>query len=239
MKPIFATCLLTLVLYGCGESDTASTSGASAPASVAEDAATKAQAAFDDAVSKGNWSLAKAQADVLMAQYPGTQAAMAVEAKYADVKAKADIDREAKRTAALWTYQSEPKQGGAQLSASIYAKDNLDTDGTGPQPVRLIFRDHPDWGRSSYLVLQAGDFDCYGGCNVQVKVDDQPAKAMEASRPKTDEAIAMFIEDEKALWRIAKDAKVIAVEFPAKGQGKKTAVFEVAGLDESKLPAWN
>ncbi len=238
MKPILAACLLTFALSGCGQSDPASASGEPAASSAAEDAANKAQAAFDDAVTKGNWSLAKAQADVLMAQYPGTRAAMAVEAKYADVKAKADTDRETKRTAALWTYQSEPKQGGAQLSASIYAKDNLDTDGAGPKPVRLIFRDHPDWGRSSYLVLQAGDFDCYGGCNVQVKVDDQPAKPMAASRPKTDEAIAMFIEDEKALWRIAKGAKVIAVEFPVKEQEKKTAVFEVAGLDATRLPAW-
>jgi hypothetical protein len=62
---------------------------------------------------------------------------------------------------------------------------------------------------------------------------------MAASRPKTDEAIAMFIEDERALWRLAKDAKVLAVEFPVKAGGTRTAVFEVGGLDPSKLPKWN
>jgi hypothetical protein len=88
-------------------------------------------------------------------------------------------------------------------------------------------------------VLQAGDFNCYAGCKVKVTVDDAAPKAMAASRPKTDEAIAMFIEDERALWRLARDAKVIRIEFPVKPKGTRTAVFEVGGLDQAKLPAWN
>ncbi|MEO6264546.1 MAG: hypothetical protein ABIO58_06275, partial [Luteimonas sp.] len=59
------------------------------------------------------------------------------------------------------------------------------------------------------------------------------------SRPKTDEAIAMFIEDERALWRMTKEAKVIAIQFPVKGGGTRTAAFEVGGLDRNRLPRWN
>ncbi|HEV8694104.1 MAG TPA: hypothetical protein VGQ93_07970, partial [Lysobacter sp.] len=92
--------------------------------------------------------------------------------------------------------------------------------------------------RSSYLVLENGDFDCYGGCKVQVMLDDQKPKAMAASRPKTDEAIAMFIEDERALWRMTRDVKTMTIEFPVKAGGKRTAVFEVGGLDHGKLPKW-
>jgi len=238
MKPVLAACLFLATLSGCQRSDEADPSGSAVP-NAAEDAAGTAQAAFDDAVAKENWQLAKAQADVLMAQYPGTRAAQAIEARYGEVKGKAEALRETARTAALWLYQTQPVKGGQQLSASIQSKEGVDTDGSGAKPVKLIFRDHPDWGRSSYLVLQGGDFDCYGGCRVQVKVDDQPAKAMAASRPKTDEAIAMFIEDEQALWRMTKDAKAISVEFPAKGQGKKTAMFEVAGLDRNRMPGWD
>ena len=238
MKPVLAACLVLATLGGCQRSDEPAAPGSAVP-SAAEDAAGKAQAAFDDAVAKENWPLAKAQADVLMAQYPGTRAAQAVEARYVEVKQKAEALREQTRTAALWLYQTQPVKGGQQLSASIQSKEGVDSDGSGAKPVKLIFRDHPDWGRSSYLVLQGGDFDCYGGCRVQVKVDEQPAKAMAASRPKTDEAIAMFIEDEKALWRMTEGAKAISVEFPVKGQGSKTAVFEVGGLDRTKLPGWN
>ena len=56
-------------------------------------------------------------------------------------------------------------------------------------------------------MLEKGDFDCYSGCKVQVRADDGAPKPMAASRPKTDEAIAMFIEDERALWRTARDAQ--------------------------------
>ena len=115
----------------------------------------------------------------------------------------------------------------------------VDTDGSGPRPVQLIFRQRPDWGRSSYLVLEKGDFDCYGGCKVKLKVDDAEPRRVDASRPKTDEAIAMFIEDEKMLWKTVKSAKVIAIEFPVKAGGTRTAVFEVGGLDPSKMPEWN
>lgn len=238
MKPVLAACLALAILSSCQRGEDAQATGSAVP-DAAEDAAAKAQAAFDDAVAKENWQLAKAQADVLMAQYPGTRAAQAVEARYADVKAKAEALRETARTAALWLYQAQPVKGGQQLSASIQSKEGVDTDGSGAKPVKLIFRDHPDWGRSSYLVLAGGDFDCYGGCKVKVTVDDAPAKAMDASRPKTDEAIAMFIEDEKALWRMTRGAKVIAIEFPVKGQGTKTAVFETAGLDGARMRGWD
>ena len=195
--------------------------------------------AFDDAYGQQNWELARAHGDVLQAKFPASAAFGGIEERYVEVKEKAVQAREQRRTAALWTYQAQPVKGGEQLSASIYAKDYVDTDGSGAKPVQLIFRDHPDWGRSSYLVLQAGDFKCYGGCKVKLKVDDAAPKPVDASRPKTDEAIAMFIEDEKMLWKTVKGAKVIAIEFPVKAGGTRTAVFEVAGLDSSKLPKWN
>ena len=62
---------------------------------------------------------------------------------------------------------------------------------------------------------------------------------MAASRPDTDEAIAMFIEDEAALWKLAGQATTLSVEFPVKAGGTRTAVFEVGGLEPSKLPDWN
>jgi hypothetical protein len=231
---LFATALLPVA---CKRTDPQAAVAAHQAAS--EQAAGEAEKAFDAAVAQQNWALAKAQGEVLLAQYPGTAAAQRVRPQLDAVKAKSEGAREQSRTAALWSYNAEPVKGGTQLSASIYAKDDVDVDGSGAKPVRLIFRDHPSWGKSSYLVLQAGDFNCYAGCKVKVTVDDAAPKAMAASRPKTDEAIAMFIEDERALWRLTRDAKVITIEFPVKPAGTRTAVFEVGGLDRAKLPAWN
>ena len=231
---------LALLLPACARHDPqAEAAAAAAQAGAREDAARQAAAAFDAAVAQQNWALAKAQGDVLLAQYPDSQAAQRVRPQLEQVKAKAEAARELSRTAALWSYNREPVKGGTQRSASLYAKDDVDVDGSGAKPVRLIFRDHPSWGRSAYLVLQSGDFNCYGGCRVKVKIDDAPAKSMAASRPKTDEAIAMFINDEMALWRMTAGAKRISVEFPVRAGGTRTATFEIAGLDRSKMPGWN
>ena len=106
----------------------------------------------------------------------------------------------------------------------------------GPKPVQLVFRDHPQWKQHAYLVLQAGDFRCPGGCRVQVSVDGGKPRAMAAWRPDTDEAIAMFITDHAALWKLARQAQAISIEFPVKAGGTRTVVFETGGVDASQMP---
>jgi hypothetical protein len=206
-------------------------------AAAREQAAEQAARQFEAAVAEGNWALARAQGDVLLADYPGTAAAERIAAQHAEARAKAAQEAEDYRLASLWSYQHIQVEGGQQRSASIAAKDPVDVDGSGGKPVQLIFREHPEWGRSSYLVLKAGDFDCYGGCRVQVTVDGEPRR-MAASRPRTDDAIAMFIEDERALWRLVRDAQLLEIEFPVAAGGVRTATFEVGGLDAAKMPGW-
>ena len=229
--------LLCIVLAACEGQDPQA--NAAAQAAAREQAAVEAARGFDAAVSAEEWELARAHGDVLLADFPGTAAAERVAPQHAEIVAKADAARDARRLEGLWSYQSLPVGGGDQRSASIRARDDIDVDGSGPGPVQLIFRDHPDWGRSSYLVLKAGDFDCRGGCDVQVAVDDAAPRAMDASRPDTDEAIAMFIEDEAALWALSREADVIAIEFPVVAGGTRTAVFEVGGLQGGRMPDWD
>src|SRR5690606_28513242 len=115
-------------------------------------------------------------------------------------------------------------------------KEEVDLGDGSRGRVQLVFRDHPEWGRSSYLVLQGGDFDCYGSCRVPVTVDDQAPRRMSAYRPDTDEAIATLSNDDAALWRTAQAAKSLAIESPVKAGGTRTATFEAAGLDPSRMP---
>jgi hypothetical protein len=234
-----AMALALLLAVACQDRAAQAEAQAAAQAAAAERAAGEAATAFDAAVAAGNWQLAKAQGDVLLAQYPDSEAAVRIRPQHAEAKAKADAAREEMRVAALWAYNVETVKGGQQLSAAIFAREDVDTDGSGARPVRLIFRDHPDWGESSYLVLQAGDFDCYGSCRVKVTVDDAAPRSMAANRPKTDEAIAMFIDDERTLWRLTRDARRLAIEFPVKAGGTRSVVFEVGGLDRAKLPGWD
>lgn len=167
-------------------------------------------------------------------------AAKAAEAA-ADAKAREETRAklEAQRVAALWRYQEATVGGGAQVTAAIYATDDVDVDGQGPKRVQLVFRDHVKWGRSGYLVLQAGDFACRPRCTVQVTADDGPPQTLAAWRPDTDEAIALFIRDTKALWRMTGDASRLRVTFPVAAGGTREASFEVVSLDESKMPGWS
>ncbi len=239
MAPLLAAALLaTVMATACRDRAADAAAQQAAQAAASEQAAKENADGFDAAVARDDWRMAKAQADVLFARHPDTAAAERIRPQYDAVKDKADAAREAQRTAALWSYDAVSAGRGTQRSASIYSRDAVDSDGRGAKPVRLIFRDHPEWGKSSYLVLQAGDFACYGGCQVDVALDAAAPKPMAALRPKTDEAIAMFINDERALWRMTKDAKTLSVVFPVKAGGTRTAVFEVAGLDREKLPDW-
>ena len=238
MKKYAALMIAAALLGACKGEDPQAVAAAQAAAK--EQAAAPVLQQYESAVAAQNWELAKAQADLLQWQHKGTQAAAKAEESYDEIKAKADAIREDRRLAGLWSYDNVAVgKKGTQKTASIYSKERVDVDGSGAKPVRLIFRDHPEWGKSAYLVLQAGDFRCPGGCKVQVKADEAAPKPMAATRPDTDEAIAMFIEDERALWRIARKAKSISIEFPVKAGGTRTAAFETGGLDGTRLPGWD
>ena len=232
-----------LLLVACKREDPqAAARAAAAQAQAREQAATAMEKQFEDAVAAQNWRLAKGYGEVLQIDHPTSAAAARVKPRLDDIRAKAEAEVLQQRLAALWSYGDEPVgKDGHQLSASIYSQEPVDTDGGGAHPVRLIFRDHPDWGRSSYLVLQAGDFAkaCYGKCSVTVTIDDAPPRKMAANRPKTDEAIAMFIDDNRGLWRQARKAKAIQIEFPVQAGGTRSVVFETGGLDGGQMPGWD
>ena len=240
MKTAALAIATVLLLAACkGEDPQAAAQAAAAQAAAQEQKAEAMAKQFDEAMAAQNWHLAKGYGEVLQIEHPSSAAAARIQPLLGDIKAKAEAQAQQRRLAALWSYGDEPVgKNGHQLSAAIYSQEPVDTDGSGANPVRLIFRDHPSWGRSAYLVLEKGDFDCYQGCRLKV-IADGKAVTLPGSRPKTDEAIAMFIDDHKALWKLAKKSRQVSIEFPTKAVGKRSAEFEVGGLDAAKLPKWN
>ena len=239
MQRLLLPVALLAALAACSkEEDPQAVAAAAAAAAAAEEAAAAPfKKTFDEAVAAEKWELALSQADQLRLRYPNTQVTAAVEPQFAEVQNQAKRARAQRRLENLWDYQDIAAGKGRQISASMMSKDRIDMD-EGPSTVQVIFRDHPEWGRSSYLILQRGDFNCYSGCRLKLNVDGK-ARTLAGSRPKTDEAIAMFIEDEKALWRIFKTAKEVTIEFPVKPSGTRITTFETGGLDPARLPKWN
>ena len=239
MKTTILLLSALLAVGGCTDREAEQREAAVARAAAEASAADALAKEYNSAVAAGNWEMARVHGAALMAQYPDSEAVGAMESGYEEVKAKAEAAREQRRMEALWAYSQVSTAGGIQRSAMIYAKDPGDVDGSGAKQVQLVFRDHPEWERSAYLVLQAGDFRCAGGCRVQVKADAAAARSMAAWRPDTDEAIAMFINDDKALWKLLRQTDVVEIEFPVKAGGTRKAVFETGGLDGTQMPGWD
>lgn len=239
MKTQILVLATLLALGGCGDREAEQRQAAVVRAAAEENAAAALGKEYGSAIAERNWELARVHGAALMAQYPDSKAVGLMAAGYEEVKAKAEAAREQRRMEALWSYSQVSTDGGIQRSALIYGKQPVDVDGGGAKQVQLVFRDHPTWERSAYLVLQAGDFRCAGGCKVQVSADDAAPLSMAAWRPDTDEAIAMFITDQKALWKLLRETDTVEIEFPVKAGGTRTAVFETGGLDGNQMPGWD
>ncbi|MDG2526002.1 hypothetical protein P6166_11610 [Stenotrophomonas sp. HITSZ_GD] len=240
MKSLPWIALCAIALTACTDREAERQAQAAAQAQANEQKASELEKRYEQAVQSSNWDMARAYGADLLQTYPQSAAAQRVAPGYAQTKAKGEEARNQRRLQALWQYNQTAVKGGTQRSAMIDAKERVDVDGSGAKSVQLVFRDHPQWKRHAYLVLQAGDFKCYGGCKVQVSVDGGKPKAMAAHRPDTDEAIAMFIDDQNALWKLARQAKAtLAIEFPVKAGGTRTAVFETGGLDGKQMPGWD
>ncbi|MGV8960761.1 MAG: hypothetical protein ACOH1V_10275 [Stenotrophomonas sp.] len=244
MKQLILGAALVLALGACTDPQ--------AQRQAQEAAAAQAQAAreqqaevigkqYDSAVTASEWDKARILGAGLFDQFPGSDTARRIEPGYAEVKAKGEAARELRRMQAMWSYNQVAVKGGTQRSAAIYSEQPVDVDGSGAKPVQLVFRDHPEWKRHAYLVLPAGDFAkaCYRSCQVTVAVDGGKPRPMAAYRPDTDEAIAMFITDHKAMWKTVRNARSVEIGFPVKAGGIRSAVFETGGLDGSQMPSWN
>ncbi|WP_045728369.1 hypothetical protein [Xanthomonas sp. GPE 39] len=239
MKRFLLGALCAVVLAGCGDHEAERKAQAAAQAQAKAQAAEDLAKQYAAAVASANWDLARIHGAALLEQYPGSAAAERIRPGYAEVKAKGEAARELRRMQAAWQYSQVPVGKGVQRAAMLYSRDKVDVDGSGPKPVQLVFRDHPEWKRSAYLVLQSGDFRCASGCKVELKADAGAPRTAAASRPKTDEAIAMFITDNKALWKLARKTTVLQITFPVKAGGTRTAVFETGGLDGAQMPGWD
>lgn len=233
-----------LALAGCSnpEAERQAQEAAAAQARAAREVQAEAVGKqYDAAVAAADWDKARIQGAALFDQFADSDTTRRIEPGYAEVKAKADEARDMRRMQALWSYNQVAVKGGTQRSAMISSKERVDVDGSGAKQVQLVFRDHPEWKRHAYLVLQSSDFAkaCYRNCQVTVTLDDAAPRTMAAHRPDTDEAIAMFIDDNKGLWRQARKAKVMQIQFPVKAGGTRTAVFETGGLDGTQMPNWD
>ncbi len=233
---VIAATLFALALAGCRNQPELDVAAKAAAGQLERNAAIIAlMHNYEQAREARQWDLALSYADKLQRMAPDSLSARRIQATLVDTNIHADQVRDKQSLAALWTYNIAPPSrdiDGVVASASIGADSSSD-DPLGSTPARLVLRRHPKLGRSVYLALDHGQFDCAPGCKVQVHFDDQPAQPFAAS--KTDQnRQALFIDDEQGIRDHLDKVRVVTID--ASVDGRPVALgFKVGGFDRVAL----
>jgi hypothetical protein len=229
--------MMVLLLAACGPSASEVAAEHARNEKLEHEAAANATAShYVQARDAGQYELAQDYANQLLHDAPDTVAAREVQATLADTGIKADEARDKRKLSQLWTYNTELLEGGGDNvvhTAAIYATKDPNDINNDEVPVRLVLRRHPKWGRSAYLVLDHGQFDCPPGCKIPVQFDDQPQQMLASSKSDQNKQ-AMFIDDEETIRNILDKIRVITIKTSVDGR-PRTISFEVGGFDRAQL----
>jgi hypothetical protein len=202
-----------------------------------EDAGQKLLTQYEAARTDEDWETAEMHADELRRRHGATRAATAMRATLADVQAKAEAKREERRLRDLWTYQKFAVDGGTQYSASLGSRVEHDPESETPAPApdaTLIFRRHPAWGDSAYLVLAQQSLQCGPPCTLQIRFDDGEPQAFAGDPADTGTGPALFIVDRDRFLDALDDAQRIRITLPSTAHLTPTFDFEVGGFDRAR-----
>jgi hypothetical protein len=199
------------------------------PATVAVNSAAAESdlAGYRQLIAAGSHEIAVTMGREILRKYPGSPAAKEVAASIAQVQATAKATADAKRMAALWSYQSSTASDGKpQESASIYSSE----PGSEAERVRFILRRHPAWGQSVYVFSSGKGFRCGSACKVGLRFDDGPVEQWAAFAPETGEP-AIFIKDDVKFLERLPGTKRLEIQATHADKGPMTLVFETGGYD--------
>lgn len=226
--------LVALMLPACSEPP------ATPPAAKQSPAEPEAElASYRELLAANSHALAERVGRSIIDRYPDSLAAAEVTKTLEAVRNAAAAAAEANRLGALWTYHAvnDAAAGGtirtAQIAASAPAAMAAAADSgyAAPPAVKLVLRDHPQWGKSAYLLLPERLPDCPEVCKIQITVDKGKRQDWQATTPSPDEPAAVFIEDYDHFLETLGNATRIEVRLP---QTKLEAGFDVAGFDRSR-----
>lgn len=179
-----------------------------------------------------NWEGAESLADQLRSRYPDSPAAQALAAELPALRAKAEASREDRRLRDLWTYQSTPAGRGLQRTATVYSQTAPAGEGEPAiaPDAQLVLRDHPDWGRSAYLLFAQSRFRCGSPCAMQIRFDGGEPIRYSGKQADSGKGPALFIEDEVAFEAGLSKARRVVIKLPEGSGSLRSLAFEVGGF---------
>ena len=143
-----------------------------------------------------------------------------------------DAQRDAHRLEGLWTYQAIALGKGVQRSASSDSRTVPAEEGelAPVADAQLILRDHPDWGRSAYLLLAEKDFRCGRPCRLQLRFDDGAEADWAGKQADSGKGPALFVQDDARFLDALSKARLVRFGLPP-GSGRIASLsFETGGF---------
>ena len=223
-----AALVITLLLAGC-QPPAADPSALSSAQQVQASALLRD---YDAARAGANWTVAEGLAEQLRKRFPDSEQAGKAAITSAEVRGKADAQRDAHRIEGLWTYQAIAMGKGVQRSASIDSRTvPVDEGELAPTAdAQLVLRDHPDWGRSAYLLLAEKDFRCGTPCRLKLRFDDGAETEWAGKQADSGKGPALFVQDDARFLDALSKARLVRVGLPP-GSGRIASVsFEIGGF---------
>jgi hypothetical protein len=208
----------------------------SAPSASEQAMAAELLKSFETARKEKNWEVAESYADQLRTKYPDSEAAANLAPQLDAVRVGAEAAREQRRLRELWDYQAVPRGKGEQRTATIYSRTAEVGEGEPAitPDAQLVLRDHPEWGRSAYLLLAQSRFRCGPPCTMTIAFDDAPAVSYAGKQADSGKGPALFIEDDERFVAAMTAAKRVRIQLP-KGSGSASSLtFEVGGFDAAR-----
>ncbi|MGL6290171.1 MAG: hypothetical protein ACRC2H_05750 [Silanimonas sp.] len=230
----------SILLAACGPSPEEQRAAAEAAAAAREAAMAPTLQVYRDAKSRGDARIAVASAEVILADGPGTAAAIEVSEGLEALRDTAKAQVESERLKALWSYVSTPIAGESspQKAASMRNRrpeaDDPASFAVVPT-VQLVLRNDPRWGQSVYLVIEDGVFECGRPCAFRIAFDGAEPKRFTGEASSTGTRPALFIQDDAGLIR-ALDAATTVRVAPVDGSADPIE-FEVGGFDIGRYQA--
>ena len=191
---------------------------------------------FNAARSMRNWEAAEVHADWLRKRFPESDAAAKLGPQLARVRTAATEVREHRRLADLWDYQQVAIGKGVQRSATLFSRTVAAEEGEiAPiADAQLVLRDHPEWGRSVYLLLAQSRFNCGKPCSMRISFDGSEPLHFAGRQADSGQGPALFIVDGERFIQALVAAKSVRVSLP-KGSGRIPVLgFDVAGYDAAR-----
>lgn len=195
--------------------------------------------AYEIARQEKNWQAAEATAEQLRDKFPDSAAAAKLAPTLAQVREQAEQAREQRRLSELWNYQTVAMGNGVQRSATLYSRTAAAEEGVvaATPDAQLVLRDHPSWGRSTYLLLELSRFECGRPCAMQISFDDGEAQRFAGRQADSGSGPALFIEEDQRFIDAMSQAKKVRIKLPAGSARIPVLIFEVAGYAPSRFEA--